>query len=588
MTRSFTAVALAIITMMIVMFGSNADAAGTGPKFVAGHILVQSKPGLDHGKFLSILTERGGSKDRTIPGINVHVVKVPVGTEQAVVTALSRNPNIQFAEVDTLASSDFLPNDPNFAQQWYPAMINAPQAWDVTKGTGVTIAILDTGVNDTHEDLAANMVPGWNVVINNTDTRDLWGHGTAVAGTAAATGNNALGIAGIAYNANIMPLQITSTSSAWAYSSDVAEATVWATDHGAKVINCSFGYNGGGGFLGSMTVVSSAQYAHKNGALFFNSAGNSGTLEAYENNPYVISVGATNSSDTLAGFSTYGNYIDVTAPGENIMTTMGINASGYGSWSGTSFSSPAAAGVAALIWATKPTLSNADVETILKTTVVDRGTVGWDMYYGYGRVDTGAAVMMAQTYVRQPDTAAPVASIDSPIAGATVSGIIPVSATASDNVGVSKVDLYINGAFYASDTLSPYSFSLDTKSLAGTDATLVVKATDAAGNIGTSSGVTVRVATPETIAPIVTISSPANGAKVSGKVVINASATDNIGVSTMTLHINDKQVASATGASLSYTWNAGAKSVKVGIHSITVKATDAAANTGTHTIQVTK
>ncbi|MEZ5919441.1 MAG: Ig-like domain-containing protein [Alphaproteobacteria bacterium] len=328
-------------------------------------------------------------------------------------------------------------------------------------------------------------------------------------------------------------------------------------------------------------------YLRSKGGVAINSAGNTGAEQFYSDMPNLITVSATDESDQRTSWSSFGNYVDVSAPGINIITTWGP--SSYGNTWGTSLSAPLVAGVAALVLAANPALTPDDVETILETSAVDLGNPGWDKYYGHGRVDAAAAVQMAVNYETPvQDTIAPTAAIDNPSSGSTVAGAVVVSATANDNIGVTKVDLYVNGAFYATDTSAPYSFAWDTASLGNADVTLAAHAYDAAGNKAVSSGVSVHVRNVvDTTPPVVTILDPANGATVSGRnTTISASATDNLGVSSMRLFIDGSLVASSSSGSLSYNWNL--RKVSDGTHSILIEATDAAANKASQLISVVK
>jgi thermitase len=324
-------------------------------------------------------------------------------------------------------------------------------------------------------------------------------------------------------------------------------------------------------------VISAAQYFMNKGGVVMNSAGNSGVLDSTSPSGALVSVSATDSTDTVASWSTYGPYVDVSAPGAGIWTTtMG---GGYGAVSGTSFSSPLTAGVAALMMAANPALSPNQIVGLLESTAVDRGTSGYDYYYGYGRVSAGNAVTAAVQGVAA-DTQAPAVAISSPTGG-TVSGIVPVSVSASDNVGVTRVDLLVNGTLLASDTTTPYSFSWDSSALAGTSVSVVARAYDAAGNSASSKAVAVTVAsapTVDTTPPTVSIASPTGGA-VSGVVSVGVNATDNVGVTRVDLLVNGVRLASDTVAPFNFSWDA---SSLVGTSpTLIAQAYDAAGNSAT-------
>jgi len=304
-------------------------AGSAGKNWKTGQVLVKPKAGLSDDEFDKILRGNQGKIKEKIGNLRVHVVSVPENAEEAVVRALSKNPHIEFAELDmAYVAETTVPNDPSFTSAWHLPKIQTPNAWDVSKADGITIAILDTGVDSTHPDLAAQMLPGWNAADGSVNTTDVNGHGTAVAGTAAAATNNGVGVSGVAWNAKILPVRVTNNPDGSAYTSDIARGLSWAADNGADVANISFGVSG------SATTTSAAQYMFSKGGLTVVSAGNSGIDPGYADNPYMISVSATDSNDAKASWSNYGAFIDVAAPGSYILTTN--RGGGYGQWNGTS------------------------------------------------------------------------------------------------------------------------------------------------------------------------------------------------------------------------------------------------------------
>ena len=362
-----------------------------------GQILVQPRAGLPEAEIEKILHQGGGKAIGRLRNLGIHIVQVAPRSEDAVARALSRNPHIKFAEKDMLVeATEYIPDDPQYAQAWHLPKVQAPLAWDMASAQGITIAILDSGVDTSHPDLAGQVVAGWNSVSGNSDTADINGHGTKVAGTAAAATDNAIGVAAIGFGANIMPVRITNRSDGYAYWSDIARGLTWAADNGADVANISYSATN------SSSISSAAQYMRNKNGVVVVAAGNDGTNPGWGDNPAMISVSATTSSDSKASWSNYGSYIDVAAPGAGIRTT--TNGGGYGAVSGTSFASPATAGLIALIMGANPDLSPDEIEAILEASADDLvAGSDWHAYYGHGRINAAAAVEMALNTVYSTD-----------------------------------------------------------------------------------------------------------------------------------------------------------------------------------------
>ena len=464
-----------------------------GPALYAtNRLLIQPRAGLSAENLATILKVHRGQA-RRIGKSNIHVVHLPSGSASAVAKILERHPQLKMVELDRLVVSTALPNDPYLGSEWHISKIGAPAAWSSAAGMGdgVRIAILDSGVDASHPDLAVNIVPGYNFVDGNADTSDSCGHGTAVAGTAAAVSNNSSGVAGIAGKARIMPVKIASYNSSaggcYAYYSTVVSGINFAADNGARIVNVSYG-----GIAGSQAVLSAAQYLKSKGGLLFTSAGNNGRDEGLTPTTTMVVVSATDENDNLAGWSSYGNFVTISAPGTNIWTTS--TGGRYEQWNGTSFSSPLVAGVAALMMSANPSMDNLSIESLLYSSVTGLGAAGRNPFYGYGRVNAAAAVQAAVGRVVKPDTQAPSAVITVPFAGDTVSGLVAVNISANDNVGVIRADLKVNGTVVATDTSAPFGFSWDSNGIPNGTATLTVVAYDTAGNAGVSPSITVNVA----------------------------------------------------------------------------------------------
>jgi thermitase len=496
--------ALAMLALLCTIFlGTAASAQGSQPRhwyeglgpepppFVPGRILVQFRADVPAQQVRNLIAAARAQWLGEIPQIGVHVLQLPPSaSEAAVARAFGQRPEVVFAELDEiLAPGEVKPNDYYYSRQWHLPKIGASIAWETSTGRQeVIIAILDTGVDGNHPDLASKMVPGWNVYNNNADSSDVYGHGTMVAGTTAAATNNTSGVASVAWNCKIMPIRI-SDANGYATYSAMASGLTWAADHGARVANISYIASD------SATVASAAKYFQSKGGVVTVSAGNNGAFNASGDNPYVLTVSATDSNDMLASWSNTGNNIDLAAPGVYIYTTK--RGGQYGAPSGTSFSAPIVAGAAALVISVRPDLTPSQVQDILKQSADDLGVAGWDSQYGWGRVNVARAVNLAlssaggMTDEQGADTVAPTITILSPSDGDTVAKNVQVKVDAVDNVAVVKVELYVDGKLTSTSTSAPFTVSWNPRKAANGLHTLQCKAYDAAGNIGASQVVTV-------------------------------------------------------------------------------------------------
>jgi thermitase len=512
---AFVALTVFTISNPLVGYGNDMQlaAAITAPAvpvshYVPGRLLVQFKAGVTDADQKGLIASSGAAADSSIPQIKTLVLKVPVGAETKVRDALLHNPRVEVAELDYLVDAKLVPNDTLYPQQWYSPVINEPAGWDITTGSSsVVVAIVDTGLV-AHPEVAANIVPGYNVYSNSTLTNvDPCAHGTAVASIAGGIGNNANGIAGVAWHVSLMPVVISDDSSTTVCNSTsmsyLAKGVTYAADHGARVINVSWGGTGD-----DATMQSAVNYAWGKGAVVFAAAGNNGATPvlypAGEQN--VVAVAATGaastspSGDTHASYSNYGSGVDVAAPGSSIWAPYAAVTNGsYSTWTGTSMATPMASGLAALMLSVNPKLTNAQIVDLMEKNSDDLGTAGWDQYYGWGRIDVAKTLRAAGGAVPVTDTTAPVTSVVSPVAGATVSGLVTVAVSASDNVGVTKVELYKDGTLYATSTMAPYSFFWDSTTASDGAHTLYTKAYDAANN--TASSATVSVTNDAPLAP---------------------------------------------------------------------------------------
>ena len=560
---------VASLALLLALAGQ----VSAAPPSPSEELLVGFQGGVTEGDADEVLKGHGAVKVEKVRNLNVHRVRVPPQALEAIERALAKRKEVKFVERNQALRFETVPNDPSYATQWHHAKIGAPQAWDVTQGRPeIIIAIVDTGVDPTHPDLVGNLVAGYNFYDNNTNTADVVGHGTLVAGAAGAVGNNAVGVAGVAWRSKIMPLRV-SDLTGLTYQSTVATAITWAADHGAKVVNLSIG-----GVAASATTTAAAQYARSRGVFVVAGSGNCSCVDPTPENAYILSVGNTDKNDAVYTSSSRGNYVDLSAPGVLIYST--ARGGGYAYGTGTSIASPIVAGVVALMLSANPELKPAEVEALLEANADDLGPAGWDSGYGWGRVNAARAVSAAKASVPPPDTTAPTVAIATPTGGSTLSSAANVGVTAADNASVTAVDLYVNGNYYASDTAAPYSFFLDTTSLANGSHALQARATDGAGNAGSSATVTVNVSNVvDTTPPTVAVTSVAKLVKGSNTTLnVNVSATDNVGVSKVELYVDGARVSTLSAPPYGFALNI--RSYAAGTHSLQAKAYDAQGNVG--------
>lgn len=484
MVISFLSLAVLIPTARISYPTAEASNQKTTPQFVRGRLLVKFNSTIDSVHGQQVIAAIGARQETVIQGVGVHVVALPdQASEEAFARAFRARPEVEFAEEDWLLSPQQIdPNDPLYPA-WYLQKIDAADAWTTTTGSSnVTIAVLDTGVDNTHPDLMAKLVPGRNIYDNNDDTRDVYGHGTPVAGIAGASSNNGIGVASVAWGCGIMPVRI-SDLTGMAPASTIASGLSWAADHGARVANVSYYVTG------NKTISSAAKYFQSKGGVVVAAAGNFGTTETVQDDPYILTIGATDPQDVIYSYSNRGNNLDLVAPGNNTTTLLGGQ---YGAGGGTSFAAPVVAGVAALMFSINPSLTPTQVITLLKQNADDLGPAGWDPTYGNGRVNAARAVSAAAGLKGTADTLPPSVTITSPGSGQQLSGSsTTVQVAVSDNVGVVRTELYVDGVLAGTSTAQPFSIKWSLRKAAAGAHELQCKAYDAAGNSGSSTPVTV-------------------------------------------------------------------------------------------------
>ena len=393
-TRSSFRCLSLVLVAALTAFASQAMAqrADTGEV----QMIVKMKPSMREADFKGRLNVRGGSQRGEIRGIGARVVRVPKASAELLKGELERDANIEYVEPDFTAQALGTSNDPYFVQgsQWHLSTISAATGWDTTTGSSAQpIAVIDSGVRASHPDLAGKVLAGYDFVANDNDANDENGHGTAVAGTVSPASNNLVGVCGVAWSNPILPVRVLDANGSGSYSA-IANGIIYAADRGAKVINLSLG-----GTSSSRALQDAINYAWNKQCVIVAAAGNNGNNIAFYPAACsnVVAVSATNISDTRPSWSNFGSYVDVSAPGVDILSVYGSDQ--YAAWNGTSFSSPVASGVVALMAAANTTLTNAQLVDILIKNSDDIGTAGYDVYYGHGRVNASRAVTAAKNFV---------------------------------------------------------------------------------------------------------------------------------------------------------------------------------------------
>ncbi len=372
------------------------------------------------------------------------------------VKSLSQDADVESASPNYRRQALFVPNDPFYTTQWHYPQINLPQAWDLTSGADTIVAVIDTGVVLSHPDLQGQLVAGYDFISNIANALDGDGidpdpndvgdrsnpdgsssfHGTHVAGTVAAATNNALGVAGVAFGAKVMPLRAIGRFGGDLY--DIEQAVRYAAglpnDSGtvpprrADVINLSLGSTGS-----SASEQAVYEQARAAGVVVIAAAGNSRSSAPFYPAAYsgVLAVSAATMDKTLAPYSNFGSWIDIAAPGGNtatdlngdgkpdgILSTVASDADStlvydYVIWQGTSMAAPHMAGVAALMKALAPNLTPQDVDNLLISGALteDLGTPGWDSQFGYGQVNAYQAAVAAANTGGQPVNPTPVLAV---------------------------------------------------------------------------------------------------------------------------------------------------------------------------------
>jgi len=396
-----------------------------GKDFVEGQIVVKFKDGLTDAVITQELVKYKAYVKSRNSAVSTTVITVPVGQEENVRAQLVKDGLVKFAEQDYVMHAQVAPNDTSFANQWGLSNsgqnikgqtgtaqndIHAVAAWEVTKGSGVKVAVLDTGIDLSHPEFVGKIAI--QKVFNTSSIDDQFGHGTHVAGIIAADTNNSQGIAGTCPECQLMIVKVMDDSGSGPYSL-IADGITWSADNGAKVISMSIA-----GQSFSQLLQDAVNYAWSKGVVIVAAAGNCGGSNFSANgctsqNPMeypgaltnVVSVGNTDNKDQKSVTSNYGSWVKIAAPGTNIFSTLPTHtyamqpghgtALNYDYLTGTSMSAPMVAGVAALIWSTPYGTSNQAVVDRLYATA-DK-IAGTGTFWQNGRVNAASAVGASTT-----------------------------------------------------------------------------------------------------------------------------------------------------------------------------------------------
>ncbi|GAB4203298.1 MAG: hypothetical protein Fur0023_10080 [Bacteroidia bacterium] len=348
----------------------------------------------------------------------------------AFINELNEKNFIEYAEKVPLTKLFITPNDPSYGSQWFLTKINAPNAWNIYNGnSNITVAIVDNAIQITHTDLTANKwvnpgeiasngidddgngfiddINGWDVADDDNNPNPpntSFNHGTHCAGDAAARTNNSTGVAAIGWNLKIIAVKATRDAGNSGSIEAGYDGIIYAARVGAKVISCSWG--GTGSATTEQTVI---DYAWNKGCIVVCAAGNDGNSTphypaAYNN---VFAVASSGNTDVKSSFSCYGTWVDITAPGESIYSTVPNNS--YGSMSGTSMATPITAGLCGLVWSKNPAMSPQAVLNCITTTAANIYTISGNAAYsgqlGAGRIDAYQALLCAQSSTNNPPVA---------------------------------------------------------------------------------------------------------------------------------------------------------------------------------------
>lgn len=553
-------------------------------RFVKGHILVKFKDGVSDDRINSLLAAKKARKNHTISSIGLHVIDLsPNVDEQQTVSELRAETEVEYAEVDQILSHQSVtPNDTYYPYERYLPQIQAPNAWSITTGSnGITIALIDTGVYPFHPDLRLKLVAGWNIFDNNSSTTDVTGQGTWAAGVNA-TSNNGGGVAGVCWGCMLMPVRVSDTTGK-ATVANIASGITWAADHGAKIANLGYAATD------SSAVSSAAQYLWNKGGITVAPSGNQATFDSSPDNPYILTVGATDaytSTNAIWYYSNTGNNIDLVAPDTTFYTT--LNGGSYGADnSGTCVSAAMVSGVAALVWSVNPSLTPSQLTTVLEQSATDLGSAGWDSTYGWGLVNAYKAVTMATSGgtggggTKNTTTT----TISSNINPSTTGQLITFSAAVSPSTATGTVIFRDGTVTVGSAALSAGKASLASSSLSiGTHSITANYGGDTNNNSSNSGTLTQTVQAVSKTNTTTSITSSLNPSTSGQSVTFTATVSPSSATGTVTFNDGTGSIGSSTLAGGKATF--ATSSLVAGTHSITASYAGDNTNNGSSSVAV--
>jgi len=427
----------------------------------ANTYLIHFEPGVSMAERDTAIATMGGQLLRWLPALQVAsvLIELPI-TQRGRQSSLNQwaiAPHVLSVEADGLVEGVFFANDPDLLdtnKSYAPQLLNLAAAWDYTTGsTDVIIAVLDSGIAHAHAEFAGRILPGYDMVNDDDDPEDDYGHGTHVAGIAAAGLNNGIGMAGVCGFCSILPVKVLNRNNAGTWAG-VAEGLIYAVGQGADIVVLSLGSKNS-----SKTIEDAVNYALDHNVLVIAAAGNANSADPFYPAalPGVLGVGASTKNDEKWSLSNYGDQVDVMAPGDSIYSTFNDfnnENGGYAVLSGTSMAAPHVAGLAGLLLSQDPTRTAADLQRLLQTTAKELGEPGGDALFGRGRIDPVAALqaatgltataMLSGTVWLDGGSQALGATVQQPLAGIQVDlyneQLMLVKSVVSDNAGQWRLD----------------------------------------------------------------------------------------------------------------------------------------------------